>query len=703
MRRIRTSRVAGGLDLTVLRLVLRITIRISLLARLSIGLSLFTGIALAQTVAFENVTVLPMKGQDVLTNQLVVIRNQRIAFIGPNSPDKIPAGALRLDGTGKFLLPGFIDSYAHIHEKSLIPFVANGVTTVRNAPGTHYQLGIKNSVDGGQMIGPRIISLGVPIAGFPTDFHSQGAIRNGDDARFAVREVKRLGYDGVFIYTSIGPAAYFAVLDEAKKLGMKVQGHYPYKVPRSMFFAGEQESIENMVALVDFRSGNLDYPEQFFPDFAGRMAAAKKYVIPTLNVHRMRSLADKTDQLLARPEMNYVPPRQKAYWNLRQGSVFAVSGYQYRGAPAAVKILREKGVRVLVGSDAGYPLIAHGFSYVDELQNLVETGMSNLAVLRAGTIEAADFLGLGSEIGSIELGKTADLVLLDANPLSDIRNANKIAGVSLRGVWYDRPKIDQMLEELAVGLKNLAKDRWVGFDDPSRNGFRRVASYEFLVRGVVAGEERLYSQEEKDGSRTLLSHNSIDPHNFRKTVTVYELDKGLVNQVSVDRTAPEGKTTLNLRRSANSGRIVGDIAIYGRLSRNEHLPPDWLILGPTTSNNIDIDVIANYQLILDRFASLPPSTTAAVTAKKPELNPEEWGRDSVIGDVEYLVTRLADKEIDGPVKSMLKQFEIFHTGFNGGASNTQAGFRLIVTVDPDGFIRSIDVDPESGVLKIVRK
>lgn len=670
---------------------------------LTLGWFLLGLSAQAQTIAFENVNVIPMVGPEFLAEQLVIVRDGRIVHIGPSSAGNVPSGATRIDGTGKFLVPGFIDTYAHIHEKSLVPFIANGVTTVRNVPGTHYQLGIKRSVDRGQMTGPRIVSLGIPIAGFPTDYHSQGVIRNGDEARFAVREIKRMGYDGVFVYTSIGPAAYFAVLDESRKLGLKVQGHFPYKVPRSMFFAGEQESIENLVALVDMRSGNMDYPEQYFPDFAGRLNSASKYVIPTLNVHRMRSLAEQTDQLLAQREMDYVPPRQKAYWNLRQGSVFAVSGYQYRGAPTAVRMLREKGVKILVGTDAGYPLIAHGFSYLDELQNLVETGMSKHEVLKAGTIVAAEFLGLEKEIGSIETGKAADLVLLDSNPLSDVRNAGKVAGVSVRGVWHGRDKLDRMLSELGTDLKNLSRERWTGFDDPSKKGFKHSATYEFLIRGVVGGEERLYVKEGRNGVRTILSHNSIDPHNFRKTTTAYELENGTVAKVSMDRTASEGKTTIGITRKADSCTINGDVAIFGGIKRTEPLPADWMILGPATSNNIDIDVIANYQLILDKLSDLTPTRTAAVNVKKPELNPEEWGRDSVIGDVEYLVTRLADKE-SGVLgrKEMLKQYEILQPGFNGGASFTQASFRLVFTIDPDGSIGSIDVDPESGVLRVRR-
>lgn len=232
------------------------------------------------------------------------------------------------------------------------------------------------------------------------------------------------------VYVGMEPLPYLAVMQAAREAGLPVSGHVPFKVPRELFFRAGQRSKENLIGEVNTETGGLYVPTQSLDADVQATAASGIWTIPTLTIHKARARQDPATVLLEQPDMRFVPPRQRAHWRGAEGRGFAVRGYKYTGAPELVRRLHQAGARLLLGSDAGYPFVVHGFSIHDELANLVEVGLSPFETLRAGTRDAAEYLGELEHAGTVAEGKRADLLLLPANPLDDVRNVSRRVGVT---------------------------------------------------------------------------------------------------------------------------------------------------------------------------------------------------------------------------------------------------------------------------------
>jgi len=211
----------------------------------------------AGAVAIVDVNVITMAQPGVLPHQTVLIANGLIEALGPANAVTVPAGARQIDGTGKYLVPGFIDAYSHVDgEFTLLPYLANGVTTVRNTAGGYPRhLAIRDRISRGQLLGPRVLTTGGAIVSTPANFDATRAIDTTEEAERVVVELHRLGFDGVMVYGRIGVDAHRGVMSAAKRLAFPVTGHQSINLKPTQVAQSGQRSVENLVSLISLQTG----------------------------------------------------------------------------------------------------------------------------------------------------------------------------------------------------------------------------------------------------------------------------------------------------------------------------------------------------------------------------------------------------------------------------------------------------------------
>jgi hypothetical protein len=484
------------------------------LLMLGAGLALWLGYASAQiclaqqrtttaatknkTTAFVNVNVLPMDTERVLYGQTVIVRDGRIAEIGDAGKLKIPKNALRIDGRGKFLMPGFADMHAHLNSPHELPlYLASGVTTVYNLNGRPAHLLWRERIVKGEMLAPSIYTCGPTIR----------TAKTAEDARQIVEEQARSGYDSIKIYSFVSKEAYPVLIEEARKRKMLVVGH----IPREPKF---EDVMKSGMAIAHAEEFGYTFFNYNFDDYS-RIAEAVKMtrennvpVIPSLVAFdRIIRQAEDLPALLALPEMKYLAPWVRAEWqpgkNLYQQRFAGADGISGLKKSFALQRklaqdFRRAGVRIMVGTDAMNMGVVPGFSVHEELRNLTEIGFTPFEALEAATRSPAEFLQSG-EFGTVSAGRRADLILLEGNPLEDVSRAARPAGVMIRGRWLPGNVLRRMLDEVPAAYAreeqfvktNFASDtarvlNYLGENDPFNNLLNEAVANLVAERG--AGE-----------------------------------------------------------------------------------------------------------------------------------------------------------------------------------------------------------------------
>lgn len=425
----------------------------------------------------DHVHVVALATDAVEDDRTVVIEGGRIAAIGEHGKVKVPDGATVIDGTGKWLMPGLADMHVHAWtEADLTLFVANGVTTVRNMFGSPLQLQWRKEIAAGERLGPRIYTAGPIIDGKPPVWPGSAVIEDPADAEKIVLEQKEAGYDFLKVYSRLKPDAYAAIAAAAKKNGMRFMGHVPNAV--SLFDAASagQESFEHLTGLSECcqrKDSPFTAPIAFKDEAAAwnrlddekLIAAARTcsraglWSCPTFVTIQKWAKGKAAEELAARPEMRYVDPQILAYWTSPQMYLASMPDEYIaamRGADVdrkhAVKVFHDHGAPLLVGTDQGNPYVVAGFSLHEELSAFVDAGLTPYQALRAATADAARFMHGEDAWGTLAVGRVADLVLLDANPLANIANTTKIAGVAVRGEWHDAKDLATRLDAIATAF-----------------------------------------------------------------------------------------------------------------------------------------------------------------------------------------------------------------------------------------------------------
>jgi cytosine/adenosine deaminase-related metal-dependent hydrolase len=458
-------------------------------------LLLIAGSAQAQEpTAIVGVSVVPMDRPGVVEHQTVIVEQGRIKRISPQRSVRIPPNARRIDGQGKFLMPGLVDMHVHFVREALpelpatvangspgapgIPasasadherenrayalmFLANGVTTVRNMWGSPAIDAFAAEIRSRDVPGPFIYSTGPITDGNPQVWFSSRMVETASEAVAAVAADKREGYIAIKIYSLLSSDAYAATVAAARREGLPVVGHVPRSVGLEGAIAAHQDSIEHLDEFLPslqpgdrprqpkpFTEALHDMDASRLPALARDIAAAKIWVCPTVVVYDL----PRTDPVW-RDQASFMPPSVFERYARMYPSIAA--GTNPRSSPRArelnlsiVAALHNAGVPLLLGTDTPKPGVLPGYSLHDELVNFVSAGMSPYEALRAGTADAARFLSRTSEFGVLAEGRRADLLLLEANPLDDVRNTSKIAGVMVAGRWLTADELTKSMVAL---------------------------------------------------------------------------------------------------------------------------------------------------------------------------------------------------------------------------------------------------------------
>jgi cytosine/adenosine deaminase-related metal-dependent hydrolase len=432
-------------------------------------------LAQERTTAFVGVTVIPMDSERLLRGHTVVVRGQRIIAVGPAADVEVPAGATRIDGRGHFLMPGLAEMHGHIPpqaqatsdqiEQVLAFYVLNGVTTVRGMLGAPRHLDYRARAASGEILSPTIITTGPSLNG--------NSIPDVASARKAVTDQKAAGYDLMKIHPGIRRDVYDAMAETAKRLNIRFAGHVPLDVGLLHALEQGQWTMDHvdgyLEALVRDGSPVSGTQSQFFgfnlvdhldmsklPALVQATKAAGAAIVPTQSLFESILGPLSPDQLAAWPEMKYWIPAQVEGWkratlNTRQSSgVTPDNAQRYLNARRQVmRALYQAGVPFLLGSDAPQWWNVPGFSIQRELDAMIKAGFTPYQALEMGSRNVAAHFGAEEEFGTVAVGQRADLVLLEANPLDEVANWSRRAGVMVRGRWLDRAEIAKRLDELS--------------------------------------------------------------------------------------------------------------------------------------------------------------------------------------------------------------------------------------------------------------
>ena len=448
-------------------------------------------------LALTHVTVIGMTGVPPLPDQTVLIKKDRIAALGPSASLEIPRGARLIDGTGKFVIPGLADMHVHLtaagepagSRKFMIPLlVANGVTSMRDMGGYLESLNpLRKEIADGKRIGPSIVYAGPYLDGASPSFQPSLVVTNQAQADSNVHQLVTRGADFIKVQSLLNRDAYFAIAAAARRENIPFVGHVPDRVTASEAADAGQHSIEHLTNVL--RGCSRDEAklmrEQFYvpgkketvaqahvrqarwlrellnaysADGAAALVAKFKeknvWQTPTLILLQNDAFPTLANAAAADGRDKYIPAATLANWKKTRAEQMKAMSPQESDVHAQllqmsmdlVAQMEKAGVGILAGTDAPAPYVFPGSGLHDELSLLVRAGLTPLQALQAATSRPAEFLGTGRNSGTVAAGKYADLLLLDANPLDDIRNTQKIRAVILRGQYLPRTALNELLD-----------------------------------------------------------------------------------------------------------------------------------------------------------------------------------------------------------------------------------------------------------------
>jgi hypothetical protein len=447
-------------------------------------------------IALTHVTVIDATGARSRPDMTVVITGERITALGPSAEVLIPRGAKTFDLTGRFLIPGLCDMHVHsgAAEINLPLYLANGITTVREMWGQPFHHEWRDKVENGSLPGPRSVIAGTLIDGSPELWNDQAprpgapiVVANEVEARRAVRQVKREHADFVKVYSRLSRTAFHAIADEARRQGLPFGGHCPDVVPIAEAAAVGMRSFEHLdgvwwstssrrrdierelaaitidpadaygswfrqVGVLEWKAAT-SYDRGKADALFARLRRSRSWQVPTLTMLQRLDLPGGADD----PRLRYVPREEAEFWKQwadtrdqeRTPEQVAQHRELFERRLRLVGAMHDAGLPILAGTDTGTTYIFPGFSLHDELALLVRAGLTPLQALQAATREPARYLGLEHSLGTVQRGNLADLVVLDADPLADIRNTQKIHAVLTRGRLIDAGQRERMLADVA--------------------------------------------------------------------------------------------------------------------------------------------------------------------------------------------------------------------------------------------------------------
>jgi imidazolonepropionase-like amidohydrolase len=408
----------------------------------------------------------------------------------------IPRGTKTLDATGKFLMPGLVDMHAHLTGASepsgsrefILPLLlANGITTVRDMGGDlDSLLKLRREIESGKLQAPRIFFAGPYLDGSPPFFQPSLVVTNATEAADDVHSLISRGADFIKVQSNLGRDAYFAIADVCRREQITFVGHVPDRVTAAEASDAGQKSIEHLTGILracsseepslmrkQFAAGpqkatigqsvnrELAWQIELLQSYSDEQAVAliakfhrnRTWQVPTLILLRNDAFPTPENDPSRDPRRRYIPLQVLANWergtkDRDKGATAEEFVLRSRLMQASLRIvgkMNAAGVDIMAGTDTTAPYVFPGSSLHEELALLVQAGLTPMQALQTATIRPAEFLGKLETQGTIQQGKIADLLLLDASPLEDIHNTEKIRAVILRGKLLDRNVLDELL------------------------------------------------------------------------------------------------------------------------------------------------------------------------------------------------------------------------------------------------------------------
>jgi imidazolonepropionase-like amidohydrolase len=447
-------------------------------------------------LVLTHVTLIDATGRSPQTDQTVVIEKGRIVSIVPAASAKLPKNARVVDATGKTLIPGLWDMHVHLagvnadpswSKQVLLPLLlANGIVGVRDMGGDlEALLAWKRDVESGALLAPHIIAAGPWLAGGGRKTPEQYPVKDADEARAAVRDLKLRGADFIKIISLPSKEAFFAVADESRKQNISFVGHLPFQISAidasnagirsiehllysafSLSFSSKEDDLRQRLIAAEHKGDSVAWEKiahesdaTYDTDKAAALFLTLKkngtWVTPTLN--SLNTASHPEEWSVDDPLLEFAPPALAKQWrdSFHDDQMKQRAAWLARQASNDWKLtseLHHAGIALLVGSDSLDPFVFPGESLHKELVEMVRAGLTPAEVLQSATRGAAQFLGRERDLGTVEPGKAADLVLLDASPLENIANTQRITAVVRHGKYLDRGDLDKLL----AGAKSAA-------------------------------------------------------------------------------------------------------------------------------------------------------------------------------------------------------------------------------------------------------
>jgi imidazolonepropionase-like amidohydrolase len=416
--------------------------------------------ATERSVAFVGVSVLPMDGERVLEGQTVVVREGRIVAVGPEASITIPLDAERIDGRGRYLMPGLADFHIHLNsEEQLLSYLAHGVTSVFDLEGSPERLRLRGRIAQGKQPGPTLYVSSPLTDGDPPVFGNAVVVATPEQAPQTVQDHKRAGYDAIKVYNNLSPEVYAALAAAAREQQLPLVGHVPRKV-------GLEGVLQARQALLSHGEEyfNVDPAPESIPGAVRATKEAGTTVVPNLArlASTQRMLAD-LEGVFADPEARYLHPDVLRNWRgsnptrrLNLAEFTAREQAKYPFVQQLTRSLAEAGVPLLLGTDSSQAGLFPGQSAHLELRELVKAGLTPYQALATGTRNAGAFITQhvdpAARFGTVALGQRADLLLVEGNPLEDLGHVARPLGVMVRGRWWTREQLQKQRERSAAAL-----------------------------------------------------------------------------------------------------------------------------------------------------------------------------------------------------------------------------------------------------------
>lgn len=418
------------------------------------------------------VSVIPMDTERVLDNQAVIVKNGVITYVGDAKNAKPSKDAIKVDGKGKYIIPGLAEMHAHVPPNGdidqakdvLALFLANGITTIRGMLGHPNHLVLRDMINKGEVVAPHFYTTG-------PSFNGQ-SVKTPEHGAEMVREQKAAGYDYLKLHPGLNKTTFPAIAKTAHEVGIPFVGHVSYGVGVWMAIDAGYSSIDHMDGFIEAITPGIDTlaeqqaglfgswiayraDESKIPNLVTKLKEKNIWVVPTQALAERWQSPEPASVYLSAPEMKYMTAKELKGWEDAKNGYVNNPNFTKEKATALINVrrnmlrqLQKGGVGILLGSDAPQIFNVPGFSAHHELKYLVDAGLTPYEALKTGTVNVAEYLGKSGRSGVIKTGYASDLILLNGNPLKDINQTKNIDGVMIGKTWLSKDYIAKELKRL---------------------------------------------------------------------------------------------------------------------------------------------------------------------------------------------------------------------------------------------------------------